>query len=79
MKTFSVRLTRDCRFTQSVDIEVQAESKKDAETKACNLSYGKIDEMPGGQWEDDDGSYYFGETGTYIGDPDEITEVVCHT
>lgn len=67
MKTYQVKITRDCRTTQSAVVTVQAKDRGEAEEKATELS-----QDDGLDWRDDD-FFVAGEDGTYVADPDEIT------
>lgn len=70
MKTFKVLVTRDCTFTQSAIVHVDAEDKEDAQQKAVE----QIDQDEV-YWEDDD-SFHFGEeSGVYVADPDTVEEM----
>ena len=68
MKKFRVRLTRDCRLTQSAFVEVEAENPDHAETVAMEIPQEDV------AWEDDD-FFEAGEGGTYVADPSEILEL----
>lgn len=70
MHTFKLRVTRDCTFTQSADVEVQAKDRDEAIEKATEMPQDSY------QWETDEDSFHYGEDcGVYVADPDEVEEV----
>ncbi len=70
MKKFRVRLTRDCTFTQSVDVVLEVGERSEVLDAACLINQDKYS-----GWVDDDDSFHFGEQGVYIADPAAIEEV----
>ena len=72
MKPYTIKLTRDAEYTQSVVVNVNADNKFDAIAEA--LAKGEENSQGFVSWEDDDCSFHFGENGVYIADPDEIPE-----
>lgn len=74
MKKFRVPLTRDCTFTQTANVVVEAESAEDAKAKAEDMFQDDVLERFG--WDDDEDSFHYGEdSGTYVPDNDAIEEV----
>jgi len=67
MMKFKVLVTRDC--TESVSVEVEADSRDEAAGKACSKAYGDYDL----EWTYNDGS---GSDYPYLGDEDEDVEEV---
>ena len=67
MPRFRLKVTRDCTFTQTAEVDVEADDAEDAADKATLL-----DQDAGLGWLDDDGSYHFGEDGVYVPDPTSI-------
>ena len=69
---YKVQVTREGNFTQTATVIVEAASRGEAElvaiTEASCEGQGNV------VWEDDDGSYHFGEDGVYVADPEAIEE-----
>lgn len=68
---YTVLVTRDVTFTQSGTVEVDADSPDAAHAQALDLA--EASGQSGVDWQDDDGSFHFGEDGAYVADPDSIT------
>jgi len=76
MPKFRVPITRDCTFTQTTLVVVEAVDKAEALEKALSLTQDEILDLPDGWATDDDDSFHYGEeTGTYCPDEDAIEQM----
>jgi hypothetical protein len=75
MPRFRVPVTRDCTFTQTSLVEIEADTAEQAMNKALELTQDEILELGGWMTDDDDSFHYGEETGTYCPDPDAIEEI----
>lgn len=70
-RKYTVRVTRDILYTQSVDLVVTAYNKASAMDAALELAEeGSQAVFADGA--DDDDSWHYGEQGAYVADPDAI-------
>lgn len=66
MPKYAIYLTRDCTFTQTSRVEIEADDVDQARDIALGKPQGDL------IWEDDPGSFHFGEDGAYIADPEHF-------